>query len=84
MDGLVELILELLGSIWGDAVNDAHVPKVVRTVLICLFIVPLIVVSVILSVGWLRKGNAGGGFFGLCVVLFFLIGLIVLLRRTWR
>ena len=84
MEFLVELILEFLGSIWGDAVNNEQAPKAVRTVLICLVIVPLIVLSLILSVGWLRQGNVGGGFCGLGVVLFFLIGLIVLLRRTWR
>ena len=84
MEILVELILELIGSIWGDAVNSERLPRVVRTVLILIFFIPLIVLALILVIGWLKAGNAPAGFFGLIVLLFFLIGLLVLLRRTWR
>lgn len=84
MDFLVELIVEVIGSIWDEAVGDPHVPKVVRTVLILILFIPLIVLALILAIGWMRGGNAPAGFCGLGVVLLFLIGLIVLLRRTWR
>ena len=84
MDFFVELIMELIGAVWDEAVRDEKLPRIVRTVLILLLFIPVIVLALILATGWMRGGNAAGGIVGLCVVLLFLIGLIVLLRRTWR
>lgn len=84
MDFFVELIMELIGAVWDEAVRDEKLPRIVRTVLILLLFIPVIVLALILAIGWMRGGNAPAGFFGLGVALLFLIGLIVLLRRTWR
>lgn len=84
MDFLVELIMEVIGAVWDEAIKDEKIPRVVRTVLILILFIPVIVLALILAIGWMREGNAPGGIVGLGVVLLFLIGLIVLMRRTWR
>ena len=68
MEFLVEFIMELLGEIWGETVNSKRVPKVIRTVVFCLFWVPLLVLAGLLL--WLMisgRNTLGCVLTGACV-----------------
>ncbi|MBR3268674.1 MAG: hypothetical protein IKI58_08135 [Oscillospiraceae bacterium] len=84
MEFLVEFIMELLGEIWGETVNSKRVPKVIRTVVFCLFWVPLLVLAGLLL--WLMisgRNTLGCVLTGACVLLLTGFG-IVMIRRIWK
>lgn len=84
MDFLVELVMELLGGILGEAAESPRVPKIIRTVAVCLLCVPLSVIMLILMIGGIRDRNSGFAVWCALVAVMMLGALAVLLRRIWK
>ena len=84
MDFLVELVMELLGEVFGVAIESPRVPKIIRTVAVCLLCVPLSVIMLILMVGGIRDRNIGFVVWCALVAVMMLGALAVLLRRIWK
>ncbi|MBQ8921000.1 MAG: hypothetical protein IJ060_02435 [Oscillospiraceae bacterium] len=84
MDFLVELIMEVIGGIWEEAVNSPGIPKVVRTVLILLLGIPLCGFLWVLAFGiLLDRRYAAGAVTGVIALL--LTGTFAfLVWRVWR
>lgn len=84
MDFLVELVMELLGEVLGGAIESPRVPKIIRTVAVCLLCVPLSVIMLILMIGGIRDRNTLFAVFCALVAVMMLGALAVLLRRIWK
>ncbi|MBR6107952.1 MAG: hypothetical protein IKQ39_08090 [Oscillospiraceae bacterium] len=84
MDFLVEFIMELLGEIMGEAIGSPRVPKVIRSVLICLLCVPLTILFLILLAGEIRDRNTAGSIFTALVIVIMTAMAVALLRRVWK
>ena len=84
MDFLVELVMELLGEVLGGAIESPRVPKIIRTVAVCLLCVPFSVIMLILMIGGIRDRNIGFAVWCALVAVMMLGALAVLLRRIWK
>ena len=84
MDFLVELVMELLGEVLGGAIESPRVPKIIRTVAVCLLCVPLSVIMLILMIGGIQDRNIGFAVWCALIAVMMLGALAVLLRRIWK
>ncbi len=83
MEFLVGLIIEAIGCIWEEAVNSPRVPKIVRTVLVLLFGIPVSGLIWLLAVIIFREHRPLAGAAVSAVALFFTALFALLIRRIW-
>jgi len=84
MDFIVELIVGLLTDVVGEALTSPRVPKIIRTVLTCILLVPFVVLCAALAVNAAFRHEAAFCLL-LCGAAAVLIALgFVLIRKIWK
>lgn len=82
MEILFEFLADLVGELIGGLLKSPRIPRIVRTLIICVLLLPWAVLFVYLTVKLAKEGSAGAWLAGACALVIFGL-LTIALAKIW-
>ncbi len=82
MEILFEFLADLVGELIGGLLKSPRIPRIVRTLIICVLLLPWAVLCVYLTVKLAKEDSAGAWLAGACALVIFGL-LTIALVKIW-